>query len=116
MANYPYYNNPYAYQSPQPSSSIIWVAGEKEAALYPVAPNNAVALWDSEGSTVYMKQTDASGRASLKIYDLIEREPAGTEKEEYATRADVAGLLKTLEGMKSDIEKLKKKKKGEEDE
>ena len=72
MANYPYYNpylqNGYQYASApaQNQNSIIWVNGDKEASAYPVAPNNAVALWDSENPTIYLKQADASGRPSNK--------------------------------------------------
>ena len=120
MANYPYLNPFFQNMFPAiPQTNTtgrLWVKGEKEAEAYPVAPNNAVDLWDSDNSTVYFKQTDASGRATMKIYDLIEREAEGREVEEYATRADMAALLKSLDGVKADLEKLKKRKKGEEDE
>ena len=36
-------------------SGIIWVSGEQEAQSYPVGPNAAVALWDSNGRTVDFK-------------------------------------------------------------
>ena len=116
MANYPFVN-PYLqglYQTP--NTGRIWVRGEKEAEAYPVGPNNAVDLWDSDNMTVYFKQADASGRASMKVYDLIERAPAGKEVEEYATTADMAAILKTLDSIKADLDKLKKRKKGDDDE
>lgn len=96
MPNYPYYAyQPYQpYQPPmadqlmqlrqnqyqpnmqqaqQASPSIVWVQNEMEAANYLVAPNSAVTLWDSNAPVVYLKQADASGKPSMKIYDLVER-------------------------------------------
>ena len=97
MPNYPYYGyQPYQpYQPPmadqlmqlrqnqfqpnmqqvpqQQAPSIVWVQNEMEAANYLVAPNSAVTLWDSNSPVVYLKQADASGKPSMKIYDLVER-------------------------------------------
>ena len=96
MPNYPYYYQPYQpYQPPmadqlmqlrqnqyqpnmqqgpqQQSPSIVWVQNEMEATNYLVAPNSAVTLWDSNAPVVYLKQADASGKPSMKIYDLVER-------------------------------------------
>lgn len=96
MPNYPYYYQPYQpYQPPmadqlmqlrqnqyqpnmqqvpqQQSPSIVWVQNEMEAVNYLVAPNSAVTLWDSNAPVVYLKQADASGKPSMKIYDLVER-------------------------------------------
>lgn len=97
MPNYPYYYQPYQpYQPPmadqlmqlrqnqyqpnmqqvpqqQAAPSIVWVQNEMEAANYLVAPNSAVTLWDSNSPVVYLKQADASGKPSMKIYDLVER-------------------------------------------
>lgn len=93
MPNYPYYYQPYQppmadqlmqlrqnqyqpnmQQVPQQAApSIVWVQNEMEAANYLVAPNSAVTLWDSNAPVVYLKQADASGKPSMKIYDLVER-------------------------------------------
>ena len=97
MPNYPYYYQPYQpYQPPmadqlmqlrqnqyqpnmqqvpqqQVSPSIVWVQSEQDALNYLVAPNSAVTLWDSNSPVVYLKQADASGKPSMKIYDLVER-------------------------------------------
>ena len=51
--------------------SMVWVSGEAEAMAYLVAPNSAVALWDSNSPTIYLKQADASGKPSIKVYDLV---------------------------------------------
>ena len=140
MAFNPYYQNPY-YPQPMPDNlmqmrqqqmmqpapppvpqnpvatgGVQWVSSEQEARGYLIAPNSAVALWDSTAPTVYLKQADASGKPTLKIYDLVERaetpRTAPQEKGvEFVTREEfdrLAALVGELKG--------KKKRKGEEDE
>lgn len=140
MAFNPYYQNPY-YPQPMPDNlmqmrqqqmmqpapppvpqnpvatgGVQWVSSEQEARGYLIAPNSAVALWDSSAPTVYLKQSDASGKPTLKIYDLVERaetpRTAPQEKGvEFVTREEfdrLAALVGELKG--------KKKRKVEEDE
>ena len=129
---YPY--NPYQtqqyqtpqYQAPQNASptptSIIWVSGDKEASMYPVAPNNAVTMWSQTEPVVYLKQADASGRPTMKVYDLVERteqphtapDGSGDKNIPYATKDElsaVVGVVKGFDeligGLKSDIESMK---------
>ena len=90
---------PNMQQAPQqqPSPSIVWVQNEIEAANYLVAPNSAVTLWDSNAPVVYLKQADASGKPSMKIYDLVERtqKPAQTPQDpavEYAPLSRLEAL------------------------
>lgn len=102
-------------------SSIIWVRNQNEAAMYPVAPNNAVALWDQNAPAVYLKQADASGKPTMKIYDLVERTETVAEATNentakvpaYATKEElgaVVGAIKGIDGIiagiKGDIEKM----------
>ena len=61
-----------------PGNGILWVSSEKEALEYPLAINSAVALWDSNNPVIYLKQSDASGKPSMKIYDLVERDTSAT--------------------------------------
>lgn len=119
--NYPYSGyqpvyQPTVQQNQLPAQqTMIWVNNEREAEAYPVAPNNAVTLWDSSSPVVYLKKADASGRPTLTAYDLVERKAAEetTKAEEtrnsqpareYATKAEVRILRekldKVLEGMK----------------
>ena len=140
MAFNPYYQNPY-YPQPMPDNlmqmrqqqmmqpapppvpqnsvatgGVQWVSNEQEARGYLIAPNSAVALWDSTAPTVYLKQADASGKPTLKIYDLVERtETASTASQgkapDYVTREEfdrLAALVGEIKG--------KKKRKVEEDE
>ena len=102
-------------------SGIIWVSNSKEAAMFPVGPNNAVALWDSGNPVVYLKQADASGKPTMKIYDLVERTETvqdgqsghGEQNITYATKEDLAavvGVVKgfdgVISGIKSEIDKM----------
>ena len=140
MAFNPYYQNPY-YPQPMPDNlmqmrqqqmmqpapppvpqnpvatgGVQWVSSEQEARGYLIAPNSAVALWDSTAPTVYLKQADASGKPTLKIYDLVERaETSRTAPQEkgveFVTREEfdrLAALVGEIKG--------KKKRKVEEDE
>lgn len=100
-------------QQPQPAGqSMLWVQSEAEALAYPVAPNSAVTLWDSNAPVVYLKQADSSGRPTMKIYDLVEHtqrpaQPAQAPAVEYATRAELEALaarLDAMAGMKTEKE------------
>lgn len=121
MATYPYYN-PYAQQNyyPYPQAqqqaqptSIIWVQGEKEAATYPVAPNNAVALWDSDAPVIYLKKADAAGKPTLQAFDLVERVTA--PKEETDVMKMISDMRTEIDNLKNDVYG-KKRKKAEDDE
>lgn len=60
-------------QNPVAQGGVQWVAGRPEAENWLIAPNSAIALWDSTAPVVYLKQADASGKPTLKTYDLVER-------------------------------------------
>ena len=141
MAFNPYYQNPY-YPQPMPDNlmqmrqqqmmqpapppvpqnpvatgGVQWVSSEQEARGYLIAPNSAVALWDSTAPTVYLKQADASGKPTFKIYDLVERAETASNApqkpgvEIFVTREEfdrLAALVGEIKG--------KKKRKVEEDE
>lgn len=84
--------------------SIIWVQNEQEAYNYLVAPNSAVALWDSNNPVVYLKQADASGKPTMKIYDLVERttqrpQAAPQPAAEYVTRQEFAALQARIDAL-----------------
>lgn len=103
-------------QNPVATGGVQWVSGEQEARGYLIAPNSAVALWDSTAPTVYLKQADASGKPTLKIYDLVERtETTSTASQgkapDYVTREEFDRLSALVGEIKG-----KKKRKVEEDE
>ena len=93
------------------SNSIIWVNSEKEAQMYPVAPNNAVTLWNTSEPVVYLKQADATGKPILKAYDLIERADAsstsGGDHAEYATKAELSDTIQAMKDLTSAMGNLK---------
>lgn len=103
-------------QNPIAQGGVQWVNGEQEARGYLIAPNSAVALWDSSAPTVYLKQSDASGKPTLKIYDLVERAetprtaPQGKDVE-FVTRKEFDALAALVGELKG-----KKKRKVEEEE
>ena len=122
MAQQPMMQPQQAQQSYSPVStqnSIIWISGEQEAQMYPIAPNNAVALWAKDGKTIYLKSADATGKPTMTIYDLVERtqnapQAAETAPVNYATKEDlsrVVGLVNgfdsLISGIKTDIETMK---------
>lgn len=129
-----YYQNPYYPQQQMPqiqqqppaqqpqsaaiqSSGIIWVNSDSEAAAFPVAPNTAVRLWHSSLPVVYFKQADASGKPTMKIYDLVEHkdiQPTEEKKPDFATKEDFASLDSSIQSIKGEIKMLKKELKKKE--
>lgn len=104
-----------------PQTGIIWVSGEQEAQSYPVGPNAAVALWDSNGRTVYFKQADASGKPSIRVYDLVERAQGASSAQDiklpdYATKDELAAAVDALKGDLAKIRKAMKRRDEDDDE
>lgn len=96
-------------------SGIIWISGLQEAQMYPIAPNNAVALWEKSGKTIYLKQADATGRPSLTIYDLVERKETASDaasgqdvnSASYATKDDLSTIVNAMKSLASEVETMK---------
>ena len=96
---------PQAPQNPVAQSGVQWVSGEQEARNWMIAPNAAVALWDSSAPTVYLKKADASGKPSLTIYDLVERTETPrtaptADPVKFVTREEFDALAAVVDGMK----------------
>lgn len=141
MAFNPYYQNPY-YPQPMPDNlmqmrqqqmmqpapppvpqnpvatgGVQWVSSEQEARGYLIAPNSAVALWDSTAPTVYLKQSDASGKPTLKIYDLVERaETPRTAPQENGVEFVTRKEFDALAALVGELKGKKKRKEDEDDE
>lgn len=111
---YPTYPQTYQ-QTYQPQSGIMWVDSYEDALKFPLAPNNAVRLWHRTQPVVYFKESDPSGRVSIKAYDLIERAEKPSESipgenvklPDYATKDELSGILAEISGIKTDIETIK---------
>lgn len=131
---YPMYQQPQYQQVQQPvqqsvqqtqpmySSGIIWISGESEAAMFPIAPNNAVALWTKDGKTIYLKSADATGKPTIRVYDLVERAETTSDGVSapdgklptYATKEELSAVVGVVKGfdellgsIKSDIDTMK---------
>lgn len=97
------------------TSGIIWVSGSQEAQMYPVAPNNAVALWEQTGKVIYLKSADATGKPTMRVYDLVERAetaaPVSAAKSEglpdYATKDDLSAIIGAVKGLAGEVEQMK---------
>lgn len=103
MAYNPMYPMSYpSYQQPQqPTSSLIWVQGEAGAKSYLVGAGQSVLLMDAEGSTFYIKSTDASGMPMpLRVFDYKERTQAtqqsGVQNGNYVTHEELEKWTKDL--------------------
>ena len=97
-------------QNPVAQGGVQWVAGRPEA------ENWLIALWDSTAPVVYLKQADASGKPTLKTYDLVERLASTPDAQkapstEYVTRKEFDALAALVGEIKG-----KKKRKAEEEE
>lgn len=123
---YPYYPTYTPYYQPaypsQQSNNIVWVNSAVEAQNYPIAPNNAVVLWEKSGKSIYLKQADATGKPTITTYDLVERAETPSVSivnEEvklptYATKDELDAISREIEGfdaliasVKSDIDTMK---------
>ena len=98
-----------APQNPVAQGGVQWVSGEQEARGYLIAPNSAVALWDSNAPTVYLKQADASGKPTLKIYDLVERTSNSAKQTAEPESSSMAALKSEVEQLKAELGELKEK-------
>ena len=97
------YFNPYQTQfmpqiqmPQQPSQSIQYVNDKKSAEAYQMPPNSSAILMDSNLPRFYMKQTDASGVATIKSYDFKETE--AEKPTEYVTKAEFEKFKQSMKG------------------
>ena len=102
-------------------NGIIWVSGYDEAARYPVAPNAAVTLWSQTEPFVYLKKADASGKPTITIYELVERNAptahenkAENKADNLATKEELAAVVQAVKSIdavvgniKSDVDTLR---------
>lgn len=120
------YQNPFQQSFYQPQyqqqpvqqiqqNGIIWVSGDDEAIAYPIAPNNAVRLWHSSLPIVYFKSADASGKPTIKAYDLVERTQNSVSSQQskvtdFATKSDLEALSLDVDAIKNELKAMRKKK------
>lgn len=89
---------------------IVWVNSAKDAEQYPIAPNNAVALWETSGNRIYVKSADATGKPTIKTYDLVEHaseEVDGAQEIPYAKKDDLAAVVSAVKDLSSVVSSIK---------
>ena len=90
------YSNPYQQiMRPQPQA-IQYVNGRQSAESYQMGANSSVILMDANLPRFYIKQTDASGMATIKSYDFKETE--AEKPKEYVTREEFETFKSKLKG------------------
>lgn len=92
----PYQPTSYYQQLRQQPQGIQYVNNRQSAEAYQLAPNSSVILMDANLSRFYMKQTDASGMATLKAYDF--KEAKEEKPEEYVTKAEFEKFKASMKG------------------
>ena len=105
MSYYPPMQNPFMAQLipqpqivPQPQQTIQYVNGKQSVDSYQLPANSSVILMDSNLPRFYVKQTDASGLATVKSYDFKETEEE--KPKEYVTKEEFETFKSTLKGVK----------------
>ena len=91
---YPFQTTPFI--QPQQSMSIQYVNGKTSAETFQMPSNSSVILMDSNLPRFYLKQTDASGMATIKSYDFKETEEE--KPKEYVTKAEFESFKAKLKG------------------
>lgn len=95
---YPVFN-PYPAITPPISSqaqqTIQYVNGRSSAEAYQMPVNSNVLLMDSTQSRFYIKQTDASGIATIKTYEFKEV-TADTDSKGFVTREEFEAFKATV--------------------
>lgn len=124
---YPYYpavqptyypSYPQTFQPAQnipTQTGILWVDSYEDALKFPLAPNNAVRLWHRTQPVVFFKESDASGRVSIKAYDLVERTETASEGTNvadsklpaYVTKDELSDVLAAISTIRADIDTMK---------
>ena len=115
------YQPVYQYQPQQQSqnNSLIWVQGEAGAKSYLVAPNNTIALFDSESQRIFLKSADNSGMPSMKVLEYTIAESNKTQPNSasaslaenssiYATKSEIDALNAEIKALRKRIEKMSK--------
>ena len=106
------YNTQMPQQAPQvqqQSDMFNWVKNEKEVESEYVAPNGVKTFWHETDPVVYMKQADATGKPTIRTFDLVERvqKPVSEEKApDYATKEELAIFGNNLSSFSSVVKEM----------
>jgi len=94
---YPIYPtvSPFVPQAQQ--QTIQYVNGKQSAESYQMPANSSVILMDSNLPRFYLKQTDASGLATIRSYDFKETEQE--KPAEYVTKSEFESFKAEMKGV-----------------
>lgn len=89
----------YPYNTPllQQQQTIQYVNGRQSAESYQMPANSSVILMDSNLPRFYLKQTDASGLATIRSYDFKETEEV--KPAEYVTKSEFESFKAEIKGV-----------------
>ena len=97
------YFNPYQTQfmpqlqmAPAQAQSIQYVKDRQSVDAFQMAANSSVILMDQNLPRFYIKQTDASGVATVKSYDFKETE--AEKPVEYVTKSEFEKFKQSMKG------------------
>ena len=93
---YPQPQIPQISQVAHPIQNIQYVNGKQSAETYQMPANSSVILMDSNTNRFYLKQTDASGTATIRTYDFTESED--DKPTEYVTKSEFEAFKSKLKG------------------
>ena len=82
--------------APAQPTQIQYVNNRQSAETYQMPANSSVILMDSNIARFYMKQTDASGIATIKSYDFVETEEE--KPQEYVTKQEFEKFKASVKG------------------
>lgn len=94
-----YYPNYYQYQQPQQTYSRV--NGIEDAKNFIVNPNCTAFLRDANSNMCFEKRADATGKYTMKVYNLVEVEPETdyVKKEDFnKLREEIANLASLIRG------------------
>ena len=106
------YNTQMPQQTPQIQQQpgmFNWVKSEQEVESEYVAPNTVKTFWHETEPVVYMKQADATGKPTIRTFDLVERvhKPVSEEKPpDYATKEELAVFGNSLSSFSSVVKEM----------
>ena len=98
-------------QNTVPTSDLIWVLNENEAASYPVMPGNTVTLWDKKTPTIYIKSVNAQGMPSMEILDFKKRPQNAPQTSQSAFNGEEGKYVGTdvFAALRAEFDELKAK-------
>lgn len=110
--NKPYYGQ--AYPNYINDNRYAFVNGIEGAKAYQIMPGSSIMLMDSDSPTVFMKNSDASGRSTLRYFKLTEVKEEDLKLENSQNQNDtlkdtIDNLIKKVDSLSAKVDKINKK-------